>query len=126
VRFKNRALGQGKKYNNRKCEADGFKFDSLKERQRYYELKALQSTGKITELEVHPTYLLSMGEIVVRIKGDKKVTRARYIADFSYCLENKQRIVEDVKSTFMAKDKYFRLKRAIFEALYNLEVTVVL
>ncbi len=118
--------GQGKKYNNRKCEADGFKFDSLKERQRYFQLKAQLACGEIGELKVHPSFPLSIQGIVVRIKGDKKNTTARYVADFEYCLLNGQKVIEDVKSKFMAKDKYFRLKRAIFEALYKVEVTVIL
>lgn len=113
-----------RKYKNKKCEADGLKFDSLKERQRYYYLKALESSGEITHLLVHPSYYLSTGDIVVRIRGDKKTTRARYVADFSYRLKNGQLVIEDVKSSFMAKDKYFRLKRAIFEALYKQEITV--
>lgn len=127
MRFRNRAIGQGKKYNNHKCEADGFKFDSLKERQRYFELKALRDAGELSQLNVHPCYFLEKGgAFSVVIKGDKRNTRARYIPDFSYADKNGNLVIEDVKSKFMASDKYFKLKRAIFEAIYQQDVRVVI
>lgn len=46
------------KYNNRKVVVDGFKFDSVKESTRYRVLKAMQDSGLIRNLTVHPTFVL--------------------------------------------------------------------
>lgn len=123
-----------RKYKNKKCEADGFKFDSLKERAHYFLLKALQTQGKISGLNVHPTYFLAKeGVIDVVIRGDKRLTksgrntRASFELDFEYFDNDKALwVYEDVKSPATAKTDAFKLRRAIFEAIYQVEVTVIL
>ena len=39
-----------------KCERDGYKFDSLRERAYYDELKLRQKAGDVKEFQVKPTY----------------------------------------------------------------------
>lgn len=82
------ALGAGKakagksKYNNVRCEWNGMKFDSKKEMARYADLRLLELTGHISQLEVQPVYILTAG---VKYKGD-----------FQY-IENGKTVCEDVK-----------------------------
>lgn len=40
------------KYNNRKTTVDGIKFDSIREAERYQELKLLEEAGEISHLEL--------------------------------------------------------------------------
>jgi len=108
------------KYNNTKCTADDFKFDSLKEKKRYHELKLLEQHGRIDKLEIHPKWTFKDAWIA----GDKLKRQASYTADFSYFIGT-EFIVEDVKSPFTAKDKYFKLKRAFFERDFGLKITIV-
>ena len=46
------------KYRNIKTEIDGIKFDSKKEAKRYSELKMLESTSAINQLELQPQFPL--------------------------------------------------------------------
>ena len=46
------------KYGNRKCKIDGYTFDSIKEGQRYAELKILLRENKIKDLELQKEYEL--------------------------------------------------------------------
>lgn len=112
------------KYRNKRCSFDGYSFDSLKEKKRYIELRAMEKQGFISHLKVHPRYplILPDGTPVV-IRGQKRKTRARYTADFTY-LKNDQEIVEDVKS-IATMTEASKLRMAIFEALYKIEVTIV-
>lgn len=74
----------------KRCEIDGYKFDSLSEGRRFQELKLLRYARQIEELEVHPKLI-----IIPAYEDNKTVW---FTADFSYydCKE-KLLIVEDVK-----------------------------
>jgi len=103
------------KYRNKKCEYDGFKFDSVKERDRYIELRFLEHAGKISGLEVHPRF-----ELIPKQPGEQA---AYYTADFAYWdndfkAKTKTRIVEDVKSPATAKAKDYILRRKLFRQRY--------
>lgn len=107
--FKNKVYN---KLHNKKVVVDGIEFDSKKEGNRYLELRILERTGKISNLELQKRYELipahyedvETGEFYKtgKRKGQPKtkqicVERAvDYIADFVY-RENGQTVVEDIK-----------------------------
>lgn len=96
------------KYNNTKCEYDGFKFDSKKECERYKELKQLEKKGDIVGLELQPKFVIFQG---YKYKG-KNIRDITYTGDFAYYDEVEQVLVcEDVKSKATAKDKVYCLKK---------------
>ena len=68
---------------------DGIVFASKAEMARYDELRMLEKTGKISNLELQPKFLL-----IPKIKKSDRATY--YIADFAYIRDGK-RIIEDVK-----------------------------
>lgn len=105
------------KYLNKKCEYDGLKFDSLKERNRYIELKALQQAGSISHLKCQPVFKY--------LTDDKKKVSFKYIADFDYCTDDGVYMVEDVKSPMTAKLPVFRLKKKLIEDRFKIEIHLV-
>lgn len=106
------------KYHNKKVEVDGIKFDSIKEANRYTELKLLLRAGKIKELELQPRFLLQPRYR----KHNKTIRSIEYVADFSYIDNKGKKIVEDVKGI---KTEVYKLKKKIFEYKYNLEITEI-
>jgi hypothetical protein len=105
------------KYNSRRIAIDGYTFDSIKESQRYGELRLMEKAGEIRNLEVHPEFILQDKFI----KNGKKYRSIRYIADFKY-IKNGEIIVEDVKSVATKTDVY-EMKRKMFENKYK-ELTI--
>ena len=103
------------KYENIKVEYDGIKFDSKKEAERYKQLKALQETGEISHLRCQPRF---------DFKIDNKLM-FYYKADFDYCTDDGQYIVEDVKSSYTAKLPLFKLKKKIIEQVYKIKIDIV-
>lgn len=97
------------KMHNKKVEIDGYKFDSIKESERYMELKVLYRKKIIKNLCLQPSF-----KIVDRVKFNGKTLCARkYIADFMY-FEDGVQVVEDVKSEYTIKDPVYTLKRQLF------------
>ena len=99
------------KYGNQKVVVDGYKFDSKKEANRYFELKILQLAGEISGLKMQEPFLLE-------VEG-KKV--AKYIADFVY-LRKGQQVVEDVKSSATRKLSTYRLKKKLMFAIHGITI----
>ena len=100
------------KYGNKKNVYNGIKFDSTKEKNRYIELKLLEKSGRIKNLELQPKFLLTE----TKRKSDypyldKTLRKMYYIADFKYINENGKIIVEDTKGfktdTYIVKKKIF-------------------
>ncbi|MBU9661856.1 DUF1064 domain-containing protein [Burkholderia multivorans] len=96
------------KYRNHRCEYNGIKFDSRRERDRWIELSRQQAAGEISELERQVVYVLA--EAVV-IDGRKKPA-LRYIADFVYERDGKT-VIEDVKGMVTRE---YRIKRHLMAA----------
>lgn len=131
------------KLNNRTITIDGIEFQSVKEGNRYSELKILQRAGKISNLELQKSYELipaqyetvETGEYykVGAKKGQPKTKQVCieqsvvYIADFVY-QENGQTVVEDVKgfrdpsSATYAK---FVLKRKMMLWIHGIKIKEV-
>lgn len=100
------------KYKNRKVIIDGIEFDSIKEANRYKELKILQRQEIIKDLrrqvkfELQPSYK----------KNNKTIRAIYYIADFVYYDTEKGKvIVEDTKGF---RTEIYKLKKKIFEYRY--------
>ena len=109
-----------KKYHNTKTVADGIKFDSKLEAERYEQLKILERAGVIRDLELQPEYEL----IPSFRKNGKTWRRTVYKADFRYILaEDDSYIIEDVKGSTAVITDVFRLKQKLFEYKYP-ELTI--
>jgi hypothetical protein len=89
------------KYNNVKTQIDGITFDSKKEAARYSELRLLEISNHISDLECQP-------KIPLMVNGEQL---GHYIGDFRYC-EAGEVIIEDVKSKATITPVY-RLKKKI-------------
>ena len=109
------------KYKNKEIVIDGIKFKSIKEGNRYIELKTLQRDGKIKNLELQPRYQLVKG---VKFDGDKRAKPAmRYTADFRYFdVDLGKEVVEDVKSAITKKKADYRMRRHMMLAIHGIEV----
>lgn len=95
------------KYGNKFVVIDNILFRSKKEADRYIELKLLKKQKKISDLAVHPRFLLYAG--------------IKYEADFTYLEEDpltgkKTKIVEDVKGV---KTQVYKLKKKLFLEIYK-------
>jgi hypothetical protein len=100
-----------RKYRNIRVTMDGRKFDSKTEAARYWELCQLVNAGDIKDLEVHPSFSLSV---------------CTYYADFSYYDRSKgfARVVEDVKSTHTRTAAY-RLKKKLMKKELGIDIVEV-
>jgi len=104
-----------RKYRNKKCEADGIKFDSKKERDRYIYLKILLKQGEIGLLELQKPFLL--------IEANETERKCEYWADFCYIIvKTGEYVVEDVKSEITRKLPTYIMKRKLMKAKFNIEI----
>ena len=88
------------KYGNIKTTtSDGITHDSIKEANRWCELKLLERAGKISDLQRQVKF-----ELLPKQDGERAIY---YIADFVYT-DNGKQIVEDVKGF---RTKEYRLKK---------------
>lgn len=104
-----------RKYHNTKTVADGIKFDSKLEAERYAQLKILERAGAIMKLELQPSFDL----LPSFRKNGKTWRKTVYKADFRYILAKDDRIIiEDVKGSTAVITDVFRLKQKLFEYKY--------
>ena len=107
------------KYRNKKVIFDGITFDSIKEKNRYIELKLMERAGLIKDLKLQYEFELQPAFIL----NKKKIRKISYIADFYYFdNELNDYFVEDVKSEITKKDKTYCLKKKMFEYRYKKEI----
>lgn len=124
---------KGERYNHTKVEADGLKFDSKKEYERYLVLKKEVEDGNISNLRTQVTYELIPAvteEYVEHLKTKDKIkTRTlqrpiTWTADFVYN-KGDEEIVEDVKpSKFLLSDR-FVIKEKLFFWRYRKKIRLV-
>jgi hypothetical protein len=103
---------------------EGFLFDSKAELKRWNELKLLQKGGFIRELKRQVKMPLAFNgrPIVIRSKGFPNGRPCVYTADFTYLhVESNSVVFEEYKGH---DDGESRFRRAVVEALYNIEITV--
>ena len=98
------------KYGNKKVEIDTIKFDSIKEANRYKELKLLLKAQEITHLEIQPKYELQEKFIDTQGKKHQAIT---YTADFKY-FDKRGCILEDVKG-YRTRDYILRIKLLLYK-----------
>ena len=113
------------KYKSRKITRDGETFDSLKEYNRYRELKLLERAGKISKLNRQVPYTLipAQYETITDPKTGRKrricLERAcTYKADFTYW-ENEKLIVEDVKGY---RVEPYKIKKKLMLYLFGIKI----
>ncbi|CAJ3167824.1 gp72 [Burkholderia pseudomallei] len=98
------------KYRNTKCEHDGIRFDSKRERSRWFELIKQQDVGLISGLRRQVEFEL----IARQRRSDGSIERAvKYVADFTYRNSAGELVVEDVKSAITRKNKDYVIKRKL-------------
>lgn len=114
------------KYNAKRTIVDGIVFDSKREAKRYSELKIMERAKLIRDLKLQPRYPLLGFDgcpILIKSKGYPNGRRAVYVADFKYYdVSARQVVVEDVKGVDTPMS---RLKRAIVEATYKIEIKLL-
>lgn len=111
--LKNRLDVKINKYHNKKIEYDGYKFDSIKEKNHYILLITLQELGLIKDLKLQVKF-----ELQPSFKYNDKIIRAiNYIADFMYYdNELNKSVVVDVKGF---RTKEYMLKKKLFLYKYK-------
>ena len=100
------------KYHSRPTEMDGVVFHSQREARRYSELKMLERSKIIRDLELQPKFLIT-------INGYKICT---YIADFRYRDQADRVVVEDSKGF---ATPVYKLKRKLVEAVHGVRIVEV-
>lgn len=124
------------KYNSKKIyAADGMKFDSRKEYQRYLYLKDKEKDGYIKDLKTQVKYILIPAQREPDqpgkrggIKKGKVIEReCAYYADFVYydCINNCE-VVEDVKG-YKAAGAYnlFTIKRKLMLYVHGIKINEI-
>lgn len=110
------------KFRAKKTYVDGIEFDSLKEAERYQELKILQRAGLIQDLEMQVPF-----ELIPAQRENNKVIERKieYIADFVYT-QNGEKIVEDVKG-YRGSVAYqlYTIKRKLMLFIHGIKVKEV-
>lgn len=99
------------KYGNTKTEYDGRKFDSRHEAKVYEELRLRCLGGEYISLACQVAFYLPGG--------------IKYIADFVCMKADGTSVVFDAKSEATRKDKTYRLKRRLMEAVHHIEILEV-
>lgn len=109
------------KYRNTKCEHNGIKFDSLRERSRWFELVQQQARGEISELQLQVEF-----ELTKRNQRDDGTWEraSSYVADFTYMRDGKL-VVEDVKSDITRKNGKYVQKRKDMLEKYGISIKEV-
>lgn len=104
------------KYHNKKVIYNGITFDSIKEKNRYIELKLLEMAGLIKDLKLQYEFELQPAFII----NKKKIRKISYIADFYY-FDNKLNdyVVEDTKGI---RTDVYKIKKKMFEYKYKKEI----
>lgn len=101
------------KYSAQKITLDGIVFDSKAETAWYIQLKKLQETGKIRDLEIHKVFRIGY--------------KIKYIPDFVYFRkvltdDGWVKEIDDVKGVLTS---VFRLKQKIFEKKKKLKINII-
>lgn len=103
------------KYHNKKVEIDGIKFDSIKEGQRYLELKLLLKAGKIRDLQMQVEF-----ELIPKQAGERA---CKYKADFVYHMaDTGKMVVEDVKGK---RTREYIIKRKLMLWRHGIKIVEV-
>ena len=109
------------KYRNKKIVYDGITFDSMKESNRYKELKLMERAGNIKELQLQKEFELQPAFSL----NNRKIRAIKYVCDFYYYDNKKKRyVVEDVKSE-ATKTQVYKIKKKMLQYKYKIEIEEV-
>ncbi|WP_244125136.1 DUF1064 domain-containing protein, partial [Burkholderia gladioli] len=107
------------KYRNTKCEHEGVKFDSQKERSRWFHLIQLQAAGMIRDLRLQVPFVIAAPTVI----GGKKKRARTYVADFVYIdAKTGETVVEDVKGF---KTAMYEFKRHLMKTVHGIEIVEI-
>lgn len=119
------------KYNAKKVEIDGIRFDSVKESRRFLELKSMQEAEVISDLRRQVKYVLipaqrepeTVGKRGGKIKGKLLERECSYVADFVYKDSQGNTVVEDVKG-YRGGGAYeiFKIKRKLMLYVHGIKI----
>lgn len=98
------------KYHSKKTIVDGIKFDSMKEANRYNQLKIFERAGLIKGLELQVPF-----QLIPKTKYGRAI---KYVADFVY-YEDGKKVVEDTKGF---KTDVYKLKKRLIAETYGIEI----
>ena len=121
-------MPQYSKYHSKKVTtAEGLVFDSKKEYRRYCELKMMEASGLISDLQRQVKYVLipeqrepdTIGKRGGIHKGKLLERECSYIADFVYKIPTGETIVEDTKGMRLSD---YKIKRKLM--LYHLNIRI--
>ncbi len=129
--FPNNFIRNGK-YNAKKVERNGIKFDSQREADRWDFLLECQRKGLITELKRQQEFTLLADEyqevptqLKTKIRYDRKrvFIGVRYKADFVYYNVAKQmHVVEDLKASPKMIPKEYVLKEKMMHSILHIDI----
>lgn len=97
------------KYNNVFTIIDNIKFSSKKEAKRYVDLKLLEVSGQIKELQLQKRYKIPLNDILI----------CTYVADFYYKDKYGKEFVEDAKG-FLTP--IYKLKKKLMKAVHGIDI----
>jgi hypothetical protein len=101
---------------------DGRRFASRKEGARYLELRLLEKTGAIADLECQPVFPLYVMEVWRSQVPIRITTVGKFTADFRYTdLATGEIVVEDTKSD-PTKTEAYRLRKRLAEVIHGMTV----
>ena len=98
------------KYRAKPVVVDNVRFASIREKNRYLELKLLFRAGEIFDLALQPEF-----EFV--LDGKKMFS---YFSDFSYTDKDGTKVIEDSKGF---RTPLYRLKKKLIEAHHRIKIT---
>ena len=112
------------KYGAKKTEIDGIMFDSKHEAHRWCELKYMERTGLIYDLQRQVSFVVIPRQYD-EISGKLIEREAKYIADFTYRDKRTNKlVVEDAKSP-ATRTAVYLLKKKILRWRYGIEIQEV-
>ena len=122
-----------RKYGNRKITINGIMFDSIREANRYRELRLLERAGEIHTLELQKKYVLIPAQYETVERYGKKGQRLKdgqrciekecaYIADFTYFKRSGTFVVEDAKGM---RTKEYIIKRKLMLYIHGIRIKEV-
>jgi hypothetical protein len=108
------------KYHNKKVLYDDIWFDSMRERDRYIQLKLMEKANMIHDLKLQVPFIL---QDEFELNGEK-IKPIIYKADFTYYDRADNYIVEDVKSE-ATKTKVYEIKKKMLMSRYEIKISEV-
>lgn len=121
------------KYGAKKITVDGIEFDSKKEARRWQELKLLERSGQIYDLERQVKFVLIPAQRepdIIGARGGRKPGKliereCAYIADFCYTIPGEIAITKVVEDTKGVKTPEYIIKRKLMLYIHGIRVREV-